>query len=181
MLITKHKLFWVWQFEKEEQWLNRMSAQGLQLADVGFCRYAFEQGLPAEYDIRLEMLDMRGTTFAARQYIEFIESTGAECVGQMARWVYFRKKSGQGGFDLFSDIDSRIGHLNRILALIAVLGFFNIINLINMAMRFFEYNDMQWLLPVLLLVLAIVLMLIGGFFKLNRMKQRLKQERALRE
>ena len=45
---TVHKLFWAWEFDREEKWLNDMSAKGLQLTDVGFCRYVFETGTPGE-------------------------------------------------------------------------------------------------------------------------------------
>ena len=37
-----HKWFWAWEFEKEEQWLNEMSAKGLALVGIGYCRYEFE-------------------------------------------------------------------------------------------------------------------------------------------
>lgn len=39
---TIRKLFWVWDFDKEEKWLNEMAAKGLSLVAVGFCKYEFE-------------------------------------------------------------------------------------------------------------------------------------------
>ncbi len=33
-----HKGFFVWNFDKEERWLNEMAAKGLALISVGFCR-----------------------------------------------------------------------------------------------------------------------------------------------
>ncbi len=36
-----HKWFWAWDFDKEEKWLNEMSAKGLNLTGVSFCRYVF--------------------------------------------------------------------------------------------------------------------------------------------
>ena len=39
---TIRKWFWVWNFDKEEQWLNEMAAKGLCLVSVGFCKYEFE-------------------------------------------------------------------------------------------------------------------------------------------
>lgn len=47
-----HKLFWVWQFDNEENWLNEMAAKGLALVGVGFCRYEFEECTPGEYNVR---------------------------------------------------------------------------------------------------------------------------------
>lgn len=33
------KVFMVWDFDKEEAWLNEMAAKGLSLVSVGWCRY----------------------------------------------------------------------------------------------------------------------------------------------
>ena len=41
MRLTKHRWYWVWEYEKEEQWLNQMAAQGWALVSVGYCRYEF--------------------------------------------------------------------------------------------------------------------------------------------
>ncbi len=38
---TLTRWFWVWQFEKEEDWLYEMAASGWVLESVGFCRYTF--------------------------------------------------------------------------------------------------------------------------------------------
>ena len=105
---TMRKWFWVWDFEKEEEWLNDMAMNGWALASVGLCTYTFEKCEPGEYAVRLEMHEMD------ESYISFMRETGAEYVGRMVAWIYFRKKTEDGPFDLFSDIDSRIKHLNRI-------------------------------------------------------------------
>ena len=42
------------------------------------------------------------------------------------RWVYFRKKTADGPFDLFSDLQSRIKHIKRIIALILPLSCANL-------------------------------------------------------
>ena len=38
---TIYKWFWVWDFEKEEEWLNEMAMNGWVLESVGFCSYHF--------------------------------------------------------------------------------------------------------------------------------------------
>ena len=50
------KWFWVWDFEKEERWLNTMAQSGWVLTKVGFCTYHFAPCQPGEYTIRLEVL-----------------------------------------------------------------------------------------------------------------------------
>ncbi|MBR5537703.1 MAG: DUF2812 domain-containing protein [Clostridia bacterium] len=134
---TIRKWFWVWDFDKEEQWLNDMAAQGLALVDVGFARYVFEECEPDAYQVRLELLENVPSHAESQQYIAFVEETGAEQVGRFCRWVYFRKKTADGPFDLYSDLASRIRHLRRIVTLIlpisAVNLFIGIINVVNAA------------------------------------------------
>lgn len=117
------KYFWVWDFEKEEKWLNEMAAKGLALVGVGFCRYEFEDCTSGEYSFRLELLDNRPEHPESRKYISFVEETGAEQVGSYLNWVYFRKK---GQFEIFSDYSTKIKHLTQIIRLIALLTVLNL-------------------------------------------------------
>ena len=101
---TVRKVFAEWSFDKEEEWLNSMAQEGWTLKKVGFCKYVFERTEPGEYIIRLAMHD------ADEEYMELMRESGAECVGRVLQWLYFRKKAELGEFELFSDIDSRIAH-----------------------------------------------------------------------
>lgn len=118
MRTTIRKCFFVWQFEEEEKWLNEMAARGKALVSVGLCTYIFEDCEPGEYICRMELLENLPSSAEGRSYIEFLEETGAEQVGSYLRWCYFRRKASLGAFDLFSDFESRIRHLNRILLLV---------------------------------------------------------------
>ena len=117
-----HRVFWAWEFDKEERWLNEMSAKGMQLVSVGFCTYIFQEGQPDEYGIRLELLGNSLNSDESREYIHFIEDTGAEYLGNVLNWVYFRKKLSEGEFEIYSDTKSKLMHLRRILKLLGFLG-----------------------------------------------------------
>lgn len=177
---TLYKWFWAWDFEKEETWLNALSAKGLQLCDVGFCRYAFEDGLPGEYIYRLELLDRFPSHPESAQYIRFIEETGAQHIGSLHRWVYFRKRAEEGEFDLFSDLDSRLAHLRRLLLLI---GAVTAATLVNAASRL-----MIWLtartganLTVAIPLLALSGLLVWGLVPVVLTYRRLKRLKYLQE
>ncbi len=116
-----HKWFWVWDFDKEERWLNEMAMNGWKFVGVGFCRYTFEKCEQDEYTIRLEMHNSDDA------YLSFMKETGAEYVGRMVQWIYFRKKTELGQFDIFSDIDSKIKHLDKISKMLAAIGFANLL------------------------------------------------------
>ena len=51
---TIKKWFWVWEFDKEEQWLNTIAQSGWVLTKVGFASYTFAPCEPGAYTVRLE-------------------------------------------------------------------------------------------------------------------------------
>lgn len=176
---TIRKWFWVWDFDKEEQWLNEMAAKGLALVGAGFCRYDFEECTPGEYQVRLELLENQLAHAESQKYVQFIESTGAEQVGNYFRWVYFRKKAADGPFDLYSDLDSRIKHLKRIIALILP------ISLANLAIGFSNVGNAMttgiWIAKVGYINVIIGALGCIGAWKLTKKRKRLEQEAQIFE
>ena len=174
------KLFWAWEFDKEEEWLNAMSAKGLQLCDVGFCRYVFEEGLPREYVYRLELLDNVPNHAESIQYIQFIEDTGAEQIGTLFRWVYFRKKTDGDEFNLFSNIDSRIKHLDRVFVLTGILSG---VNLLNGGTRLHAWisQEMSFNFTVSILCFTVGILIGYGFLRVFFKRRKLKKEKILHE
>lgn len=116
------KVFFIWEYEKEEKWLNEMAAKGLLLTDVGVCRYVFEEGTPGAYQFSLQMLPNSVNHPESRKYIEFMEETGAEHVGTMKRWVYFRRSASDAPFEIWSDLDNKIKHMQSIYRLSGLLS-----------------------------------------------------------
>lgn len=174
--------FWAWDFDKEEKWLNEMAVQGLALVSVGFCTYSFEPCVPGEYQVRLELLENLPGNAQSQRYLEFLEETGAEYLGNVMRWAYFRKRVRDGTFDLFSDNASRIVHLNRMLALLGVIGLMEFSMALNNFSLYFGQHRAQIVNLVAAIVLAAVGGLIGfGFWKVLRIKRRLKKEQTLFE
>ena len=164
---TVHKWLWVWDFEKEERWLNEMAMDGWALCKVGFGKYVFERTQPGEYIIRLELHQHD------EHYIEFMHDTGAEVAGRLFAWVYFRRKSELGPFDIFSDIDSKIAHLNKIGRMLGVIGGANlgigVMNSFNPSVRIGWVN------------LLCATLLMYGLGRIHGKKEALENERELRE
>ena len=115
---------WFINFEKEERWLNQMAGRGLALTGVGFCRYEFEDCAPGEYQVCLELLE--NDCLRNEAYIAFLEDSGVQHVGNIFRWAYFRKKTTDGTFRLFSDYASRVRYLTRLIRFVALIGGFNL-------------------------------------------------------
>lgn len=111
-----------WNFEKEEKWINKMSAKGFAMTDYSWCRYVFSDCEPGEYTYRIELLQKHASAPESRAYIGFMEENGVEHVASYMRWVYFRKKSAEGAFDIYSDIDSRLRHYRGVNMFWSVLA-----------------------------------------------------------
>ena len=163
---TIRKWFWVWSFEKEEEWLNEMAMNGWLLDGVSFITYHFVRCEPGEYSIRLEMHPYD------EAYLSFMEETGAEYVGRMMMWIYLRKKTADGAFDLFSDIDSKIRHLDKIGKTLAWIGGANL--LIGLA-NIFSPSRMGWI------NLLCATLLMYGLGRIHGKKEALERERLLHE
>lgn len=175
-----HKVFLAWQAEKEEAWLNEMAAKGLALVAVGFCRYEFEDCTPGEYQYRIELLKYAPAHPESQQYIKFIEDTGAEQIGSYMRWVYFRKKTSDGPFDLFSDLSSRISHLNRIISLLFALSIFNLgAAIYNLIIAFTFPSLINGIAGAINLAVEIPLMI--GLLKLTAKRDKLKKDQKIFE
>ena len=113
--------YWVWDYEKEELWLNAMAQEGWALQRVGFATYYFERTEPGEYIVRLECRKKD------EGYVSFVTDMGAEYVGRIAMWVYFRRKSEQGEFELNGALDSRIEQLTTIGRMLLLVGIGNLL------------------------------------------------------
>jgi len=170
-----------WNWEKEEKWLNEMSAQGLALVDYSWCRYVFEEEPPGEYIYRIELLDFFPRNPAGIKYIRFVEETGAEFVSSYMRWVYFRKKAADGPFMLHSDIPSQIAHNKRVRGW--WLGFaileisIGIMNVLVGTIPYFRIENV---------ILGGLVIALGGAFtswviQITRKIKRLKRELLIRE
>ena len=176
---TVKKWFWVWDFQKEEQWLQQMAAKGLALVSVGFTRYEFEDTQGGEYDVCLQLLEQNIKHPESVKYIEFLESTGAEHVGSYFRWVYLRKKRAEGGLKLFSDYQSRVKQLSRIIGMIVPVSVANIlIGISNISLLFTLSGDAN---AVGLINLLLGLLGCFGWYKLSKMKKALQEQAQIFE
>ena len=161
------KWIWIWEFDKEERWLNTMAQQGWVLDKLGFCRYEFVRCEPGAYTVRLEMREHD------EAYLSFMADTGAEYVGRMMKWIYFRKKTEDGPFELFSDLESRISYLDKMCRMLRGVGLANlvigVVNTLNIAH------------PVTMVNLLLATLLMYGLGRIEGKKAALEKDRLLLE
>lgn len=178
-----------WDYEKEERWLNEMSAKGMALTDYSWCRYVFEETAPSQYTYRIDLLQNEPTHPEGVAYIRFLEESGIECVSTYKLWIYLRKKTSEGPFELYTDIDSKIKHYKRIYAFWKALmaiefmgGFSNVliglVNLnVNETLGNISYVNIAIGLP--LVGLGILFFFLGQ--PLRKKLKKLELEKTIRE
>ena len=161
----------------------------MALSDYSWCRYVFTDSPNSQYIYRIELLDNLPTHPESIAYLRFLEENGVECVASYMRWVYLRKNAADGPFDIYTDIDSKIKHYQRINLLWSTLmivefivGGMNVaIGIINLSigehLGNFSYGNIG--LGVSLLLFGLMFLLLGA--PLRRKIKKLRQEKTIHE
>ncbi|GAB6991935.1 DUF2812 domain-containing protein [Paenibacillus pini] len=181
------KMFW--DYEKEEEWLNAMAAKGMMLTDYTWCRYVFEEGTPKEYTFRIELLEHASTHPESKAYIHFMKENGIDCVASYKRWVYFRRNSSEGAFDIYTDLESKLQHYKRIhllwmtlMAVELIVGLLNIlISVVNLNFNktMGNYSIVNLIVGSLLFALALLFWRLD--IPIRRKIKKLQREQQIRE
>ncbi|MFZ5351142.1 MAG: DUF2812 domain-containing protein [Bacillota bacterium] len=119
-ILKVRKIFWAWQDELEETWLESMAMKGFHFVDTTkFGTYTFMKGEPKK--VRY-CLDYQASQAEKEKYMHIFTDAGWEYIGQLNNWQYYRKEyEGDEAPEIFSDIESKIQKYNRVLALFSTL------------------------------------------------------------
>lgn len=106
------KLFFAWQDEKEQVWLEQMAAHGWVLDEVGLIRYTFCKQEPQHIRYRLDYQEIKGNDLL--EYLSLFTDAGWEYKGRMNNWFYFAAKDPETG-EIYTDTQSKIEKYKRVL------------------------------------------------------------------
>lgn len=116
-----YKLFFAWQEEECEKWLNSMSMDGWHLVGVKYypaIKFYFLKGEPTNYIYKFDVKSMF-TRKIEEEYLEIYENAGWEYVTQDVLTTYFRKEYTPGEEnEIYTDNGSRIGKYKSILTVL---------------------------------------------------------------
>ena len=176
-------------YEKEERWLNEMSAKGLAMTDYSWCRYVFSETPANQYLYRIELLKQMPNHPESQAYLRFLEETGVEHVASYLRWVYLRKPASEGAFDLYTDIDSKIRHFQRIHLLwvtLMIAEFFAGVSNLGVGIANLNLNGQLGNFTNSNLIIGSMTTALGVLFlaldlPLHRKIKKLKKEKTIRE
>ncbi len=187
-----HKIFWIWQLEKEQAWINEMASHGYSLEHAGRLTFEFDETEPDKYIYKEIFLKGWGESAENLKYFRFLEEMGIKVVCYInypgTCWVYTRalKEDYPDGIELYSDIDSKInyqkvmaGYLIFVIALTLLGVLLNIAVVVNFLLQ----HDTLMLLNLISAALSFVICVgaviatVRAFMKIAK----LKKERKIHE
>ncbi len=142
--------------DKDEAFLNDMSAKGYAMKRFFLGVYTFEKCQPGEYTYRVDLISDK-TTEQRNELYDLIRDSGGELVQTWGIWAIFRKK---GNFELYTDPESQIKQFERIRKIfvrVAIVEF-----LLSMPQW---YNAIQTKEPMLILMAMLLTVIAFVFLK----------------
>ena len=98
--------------EEMERYLNKMSHEGWQCCEIVRNELRFVRGEQDEYTYRVQYF-YESRDGEKDDYLRTLGETGAALVGEYGEALILRKKTADGAFELYSDLDSKIAALEK--------------------------------------------------------------------
>lgn len=160
--LIKWRLFFVWEEDKEERWLEEMARQGWHLVKGGL-RFVFEKGTPSEIRYRLDY--RRQFPHGESEYYSMFRDAGWEHICNFKQWHYFRSPAAANAPEIYTDVESRIDMYRQLQRVLIAVMIFNIVVINNVAIR----TRSEFVKAA---IFAILCLLAYGIFRLGlRMKK----------
>ena len=98
--------------EEMERYLNEMAHEGWQCCEIVRNELRFVRGEQDEYTYRVQYF-YESRDGEKKDYLRTLGETGAALVGEYGEVLILRKKTVDGAFELYSDLDSKIAALEK--------------------------------------------------------------------
>ena len=98
--------------EEMERYLNEMAHEGWQCCEIVRDELRFVRGEQDEYTYRVQYF-YESRDGEKDDYLRTLGETGAALVGEYGEALILRKKTADGAFELYSDLDSKIAALEK--------------------------------------------------------------------
>lgn len=150
--------------DKETRWLNDMSDQGWAMNGFFAGFYRFEPCEKGKYTYQIDF----GNEFfsVSDDYREFMSDSDIEIIQSWGFWVFLRKLSSEGEFQLYTDVDSQIEHYKKIRNMFKAV---TVIELICLFIELFSASmtksPLLW--SFVFLILAIIIAFVNITFRTN--------------
>ncbi|MGT2951226.1 hypothetical protein BU202_08915 [Streptococcus cuniculi] len=170
MMKKEVKLFFLTDFEEEEDYLAAMHRKGWRFKEIRFgCLFVFEPCRPEEVVYRLDFKPRLGED--REVYEQLYADYGWECVGVGNNFAYFRKAVTDGeAVDIYSDRQTKLDMIRQIFKWRFVAVVLMGLTVFWQALYPRDVNDWSlWMWRVLASAYLFVLLHCGlGFYKLRK-------------
>lgn len=108
------KFFTLDEFEKEENWLNEMSENGMELIKADFIWYTFRPREKDKYQYKIMFYDKAKSGPEWDDFMEILSESGIEVVSRYFNWLYLKKENDGTPFQLFNTVREELAHVNKV-------------------------------------------------------------------
>ena len=146
--------------DKETQWLNEMSQKGWAMTGFFAGFYRFEPCEKGKYTYQIDF----GNEFfsVSDDYRELMSDSDIEIIQSWGFWVFLRKLSSEGEFQLYTDVDSQIEHYKKIR------NMFKAVTVLELICLFIElFSASMTNSPLLWSFVFLILAIIIAFFNIT--------------
>ena len=169
--------------DTETEWLNKMAADGWALTGFFAGFYRFEECEKGEYTYQVDLGDQLFSV--SSEYRELMEELGVEIVTLWGYWIILRKRTADGPFELYTDVESQIEHYTKILRMFKVVCILEIICMLIEVAGGLSGDPLGWAAAVLLASFVLVCVNAVGKTKgvlaeLEARKSGIEQENSVR-
>ena len=188
-----HKIFWIWQLEAEENWINEMASHGYSLEHAGRVTFEFEESEANKY--KYKSMFLKGSAYGEenQKYFRFLEEMGIKVVctiGYPGTCIAYTRALAEDypeGIDLYSDIDSKINYhkamAGYLIFVVAMTLFAALLNLTIGINNLIMYGSSISILNLICggLMIGLFIAAVVAEIRLITKINRLKKERAIHE
>jgi hypothetical protein len=188
MIKRVYKLYFIWQLDKEEVWINEMAAHGYSLVSCDRFSFDFEETEPGKYKYKTLFLRGRYHDKKNMDFFSFLDEVGIKVTSYIQYpgtcCIYTRALAEDypNGIDVYSDIDSKISYeWTTFWYMLFCIILMSAGGLLNLSM--FARHNALWILnyAVALLCFILALMCLIHSIKTLIKISKLKKERVIHE
>ena len=165
-LEKRYRLNLSWDYEHEEQWINKLSAEGLHLLKPGALKSTFARNSSVRYTYCLDYQPGLGTTGPAQEYFDLYGDAGWEYVTSYhGIWHYFRREwSPKSVQKLYTDRESLAGLYKKMQRIMAVVLLSNVTTFLVMMIGLINrWNELLWTVAIPVTVIYAFLFTLLGY------------------
>lgn len=126
---SKIKVNWFVDFDKEEEWLNKMAANGFSLWHTNGVIYRFKECNPGEFVFQIDFDEKDSSS--NEDYVAFRTSCGDKFVHQWKSKIYWKRAASEGPFESEDNVQAKLRmtnkaynyHICSLIGLTLIMGF----------------------------------------------------------